>query len=87
MGKSGVISGFRQHAGQDFQAEIFGITETRGTALEHTDLVVQPSPKPSETLFSGWQYAADPIPVPLDREKTPKTKSTDVVKRSGGFSG
>ncbi len=40
--------------------QVLFVAEAAGATLEHADLVVQPSTKPSATLFFGWQYAAMP---------------------------
>ena len=46
---------FGQHAGEDFQPQVLFVPEAVGPPLEHPNLVVRPSTKPSGILFSGLQ--------------------------------
>src|SRR5271168_306536 len=45
----------RQHAGQDFEPQIAFVAQAVAAALDHRILLLSPSTKPSETLFSGRQ--------------------------------
>lgn len=44
-----------QSAGQDFEPEVFLVSQAVGSTLDHADLVVEALDIPKETLFSGWQ--------------------------------
>ncbi|MDQ3566193.1 MAG: hypothetical protein M3436_19640 [Pseudomonadota bacterium] len=45
----------RQHAGQDFQAQVFLVSQSEARRWMTRILLFNPSTKPSGTLFSGLQ--------------------------------
>ena len=66
MGKLRAFSDLREHAGKDFQAEIFFISQPVGAALNHPDLVVEPFHEAERDLVFRPAVSSDAVPVLVD---------------------
>src|SRR5436309_3237585 len=60
------FSDFRQHAGEDFEAEVLFVSKSVGPSLDHTDLVVDPFDEAQGYLVLLMAIRRDPVPVFLD---------------------
>src|SRR4030042_3111150 len=56
----------RQHASQDFEAEIFFIPQSIGATLNHPDLVVEALDKAQRDLVLWETVGCDSLPVAVD---------------------
>ena len=56
----------RQHAGQDFQAQVFLVSQSVCTSLDDADLVVQPFNETKRNFVLGFAVGGDPIPMLID---------------------
>ena len=55
-----------QHAGQDFQAQVFLVSQSVCTSLDDADLVVQPFNETKRNFVLGFAVGGDPIPMLID---------------------
>jgi hypothetical protein len=60
------ISDLGQHAGEDFQAKVFFVSESVRPQLDDPDLGVDSLNEPQGELFLGLAVRRNPAPVPLD---------------------
>jgi len=56
----------RQHASQDFQAQVVFVAESVGTPLENPDLVVEALHETERDLVLRPAIGGNPVPVPFD---------------------
>src|SRR4030042_378535 len=56
----------RQHASEDFEAEIFFIPQSIGATLNHSDLIVEALDKAQRDLVLGEAVGCDSLPVAVD---------------------
>ena len=59
-------SKLRQHAGQDLQAKVLLVAQPVRSALDDTDLVVQPFDETERNLILGFAVRRETVPVTLD---------------------
>jgi hypothetical protein len=67
----GGFSQFWQHAGEDFQSQVFLIAEAIGAPLDRTNLVVEALDKPQGDLVLGLTVGHDAVPMSLDHAGEP----------------
>src|SRR5512142_2768613 len=60
------FSDFRQHACEDFEAEVLLVSKSVGSSLDDADLVVDPFDEAQWHLVSLLAIQRDPVPVSLD---------------------
>src|ERR1041384_6400353 len=60
---SAVFLEWRQHAGEDFQAQVFLVAQTVGPTLHDADLVVEALDEPQRHFVLGLAEGGDSIPV------------------------
>src|SRR3954468_1845917 len=63
------FSDFRQHAGEDLEAEVLFVSKSVGSSLDHTDLVVDPFDEAQGHLVLLMAIRRDPVPVLLDHPR------------------
>ena len=61
-----MISERRQHAGEDFQAQVFLVAQAVCPALDDADLVVEALDEAERDLVFGLAVGGDAIPMPID---------------------
>ena len=59
-------SNLRQHRGEDLQPEVFLVTQSVGSALDHPYLVVKALDEAERDLVFGLAVGGDAVPVSLD---------------------
>src|SRR3954467_4535530 len=60
------FSDFRQHAREDFEAEVLFVSKSVSPSLDDADLVVDPFDEPQGHLVLHMAIRRDPVPVLLD---------------------
>jgi hypothetical protein len=56
----------RQHTGQDFQAQVFFVSQSVCTSLDDSDLVVQSFNETKRNFVLGFAVGGDPTPMSID---------------------
>ena len=81
---------FRQHAGEDFEPEVFFVAQAIGAPLDHADLVVEPLDEAERDLVLGQAVGGNSVPMTIDHrgelfignEPLPLQACTPVLKET-----